>query len=265
MRRTKAKLKWQSRLLRPGFEIMSERKINHAVAEWVRLGAMFNASPARHEVDLERSLLETARCAAGNSRLIILAVTWLAKYGGYVAKHRLARLILHELETEFRPTMGLMLDLSREKSASRCHRFNAAIKACGGAIDQRPLLDIDRQNGFFVHEAKRNASTTSLKWGRWIEDFELKADALRPASWIVQKNRSMRLRADFKGDLRASILAELDVNPNSGESESELARACGATRAATIEALRRLELSGRIRRRRERNRSIVKPTRISAA
>jgi hypothetical protein len=67
----------------------------------------------------------------------------------------------------------------------------------------------------------------------------------------------MQWRADFKGDLRASILAELDANPDSGASESALARACGATRAATIDAVGKLELSGRVSRQRKQNRLAV--------
>jgi len=42
-----------------------------------------------------------------------------------------------------------------------------------------------------------------------MEDFALKDDAIRPASWIVEHNQPMRLRADLKGDLRASIMAAL--------------------------------------------------------
>ena len=244
---------------------MSRDKNNDVVSRWVRLGAMFNASAARQEVDLELLLLDTARCAAANSRLFILAVTWLAKYGNYVARHRLTRLIIHELEKEHRPTMALMLELARDKNAINSHRFNQAIRACGRALDQRPLLEIDRRNAFFMRAAKRNASALSLKWGRWMEDFELKEDALRPASWIVQNNPAMRWRADFKGDLRASILAELHANPDSGKSESELARACGATRAAVIDALGKLELSGRISRRHEGNRLAIQSRRLTAA
>jgi len=226
---------------------MSRGKINHVIAQWVRLGVMFNTSASKEEVDVERLLLDTARCAAANSRLFILAVTWLVEYGEYVAKHRLAQLILDELEEEHCQTMGLMLELAKEKGVDDTHRFNRAIKACGRGIDQRPLLDVDRRNDFFVHAARQNASALSLKWGRWMEDFALKDDAIRPASWIVEHNQPMRLRADLKGDLRASIMAALQANSHSVESESELARICGATRSAIAEALKRLEMSGRIK------------------
>jgi hypothetical protein len=230
---------------------MSRDRINHVAAQWVRLGAMFNTSAAGRDVDVERLLLETARAAAANSRLFILAVTWLAQYGEYIAKHRLARLIRHELEAEHRPTMGLMLDMARQKGGANRLRFNQAIEACGEAVDQRPLLAIDQRNNFFIHAARQNASALSIKWGRWMADFDLKGNAIRPASWIVQNNPKLQWRADFKGDLRASILAELDANPDSGDSESELARACGATRAAIGAAVGKLELSGRVSRRRE--------------
>jgi len=239
---------------------MSKNNMNHAVSRWTRLGAMFNVSASRQDVDVERLLLDTARSTAANSRLIILAVTWLAKYGEYVAKHRLAHLIRHELEKEHQATMGLMLDLAREKGANNSHRFNQAIQACGCAVDERPLLDIDRRNNFFIRAAKPNASALSLKWGRWMEDFELKNDAIRPAQWIVKHNRSMRRRADFGGDLRASISAELDTNPAAARSESALAQSCGATRTAVRDALQRLEMAGWIIRQRQENRNTIQPS-----
>ncbi|MGA2232755.1 MAG: hypothetical protein ABSH22_17790 [Tepidisphaeraceae bacterium] len=231
----------------------------------MRIGAMLNVRACDREVDLERMLLETSRQASGNFRLFILAVTWLAKYGEFAAKHRLARLIYHELGAEHRAALGLMLDLAREKGINNSHRFNQAMIACGRATDQRPLLDIDRRSDFFVRMARKNASAASLKWGRWVGDFELKEDAIRPASWIIEHNPSMRWRGDFKGDLRASVLAELEANAQSGASKSELARACGATRAATTKALESLKLSGRIRYSRQRNRLVVQQSERHAA
>lgn len=244
---------------------MNANEIHHAVGQWVRLGAMFNIPPVNGTVDVERLLLDTARCAPSNARLFILAVTWLTCYGEYVARHRLARMILHELEAEHRPVMGLMLDLAREKNARNSHRFNQAIAACGGVRDHRPLLDIDRRNGFFSRAARQNASVLSLKWGRWMEVFALKENAIRPAKWIIQTNPDLQWRADFAGDLRASILAELQANPRAGDSESELARACGVTRAAIIAALAKLEQAGRITRQRQQNRLAVRQNLRAAA
>ncbi|MGA3067619.1 MAG: hypothetical protein ABSF29_12320 [Tepidisphaeraceae bacterium] len=245
---------------------MSKSNIEESIEnQWARLGAMFNVSASRREVDVERLLLETARRAAVDSRLFILAVTWLAKYGDYVAKHRLAHLILHELEEEHQATMGLMLDLARENGANNARRFNQAIQNCKFAVDERPLFDIDRRNAFFIRAAEKNASALSRKWGRWVEDFELKDDAIRTAAWIVEHNPSMRWRGDFKGGLRASILAELDAHPKSGRSESELARTCGATRTAIINAAKQLERSGKVRRQRHGKRREVHKAERSAA
>ncbi|MGA2439736.1 MAG: hypothetical protein ABSH08_02145 [Tepidisphaeraceae bacterium] len=244
---------------------LSKNNVNRVISQWARLGAMFNVSASRQDVDLERLLLDTTRHAAANSRLIILAVTWLAKYGQYVAKHRLAHLIRHELEKEHQATMGLMLDLAREKGTNNSHRFNQAINACAPADVQRPLLDVDQRNDFFVRTVRANASALSLKWGRWMEDFELKNDAIRPAQWIVKHNPAMRWRGDYKGDLRASILAELDTNPDAASSESALARTCGATRTAVRDALRQLEMAGRVSQQRQNNRNTIHPSLPTAA
>jgi hypothetical protein len=177
----------------------------------------------------------------------------------------LARLIQDELETEHQATIGLMLALAREKGANNSHRFNRAIEVCKRATDQRPLFDIDNRNEFFRRTAKANASALSLKWGRWIEDFELKNKAIRPASWIVEHNNAMQWRADFKGDLRASILAEIDADSDARVSESALARACGATRTAVRDALASLELTRRISRQHQHHRVMVQPVKSIVA
>jgi len=114
------------------------------------------------------------------------------------------------------------------------------LKPAVAALTSGPCWTSIGETIFFVHAARQNASALSLKWGRWMEDFALKDDAIRPASWIVEHNQPMRLRADLKGDLRASIMAALQANSHSVESESELARICGATRSAIAEALKDL-------------------------
>ena len=67
--------------------------------------------------------------------------------------------------------------------------------------------------------------------------------------------------ADFKGDLRASIMAELDANPDAVPSESELALGVRLTCAAIIDSVEKLELSGRVNRQRKQNRLTVQPIR----
>ncbi len=216
-------------------------------SRWVKLGVMFNVAPAKATPDIERLLLDTARAASGNSRLFILTAGWLALYGEYVAKHRLFRLILDELEPEFRPTLGYLLEWVKLYTDKNGDRFNQAIDACGSAVDARPLLDVDRRNDALAQLAQEQASPLSLKWGRWMEDFELKTRALRPLHWIAEQNPSLADRALTGGDLLASVLAECEADGGIIESESELARRCGVSRPAMRQAIRRLTMAGRLR------------------
>ena len=225
---------------------MSKTLLDSVAAGWSRLGAMLNVQAAARTPDIERLLLDTARVVSANSRLFILAASWLAQYGDYVAKHRLARLIGDELEPGFRPILGLMLEWAKDRGDSNSSRFNLAIDVCGSAIDGRPLLDVERLNPVFVRLAEERASTLSRKWGRWVADFEVKKDALRPASWIAEHNPGLVERALCGGDLLASVLAECEADANAIDSEAELARRCGASRPAIRSAVRRLELAGRV-------------------
>lgn len=161
-------------------------------------------------------------------------------------------LVEDELEDEAKPSLGLLLDLALENSRRHDRRRNLyrPMKLCPRAAKARPYFDIERTNDALWQRAKRRASATSRRWGLWIEPIRLKYDALRPASWMVRQNPSLAFRADFKGDLRATIILVLQAAPESGESVSELARQCGASRTAVVNALEDLELGQRIRRER---------------
>jgi Bacterial regulatory proteins, gntR family len=245
---------------------MNSRAVNSVAAGWARLGVMLNVPPARRTPDLERLILDTARSASANSRLFVLAASWLARYGDYVARHRLARLISDELEEEHRPTLGFLLEWARKNGVkSKNFRSNLPMKACKPADVPRPLTDIEHQNPVFSRLSKERASALSLKWGRWMSEFEIKEDALRPAEWIAQHNPSLRERALCGGDLMASILAECESDPRAIESESELARRCGGSRPALREALRRLRLAGLIHTAESRRATSISLIRPNAA
>ena len=226
---------------------MSAELIESVAARWCQLGAMLNVQPTGQTPDIERLLLDTARVSSANSRIFILAGTWLALYGGdYVAKQRLAQKIGDELGSELRPVMGFLLEWAKQHSDSSKKHFDRAIRACGAARDFRPLLEVDRRNAFLTRLSKQQASALSRKWGRWMEDFELKANAIRPVEWITENNPSLAHRALTGGDLAASVLAECN-DSGTIESESELARRCGASRPACRAAIRKLQRAGLLR------------------
>ena len=227
---------------------MTRKQINLITARWSRLGAMFNTPPAHDAVDLERLLLDTARAVSVNSRLLVMAVTWLARHGATVAKHRLAALIRRELEAEYNPAMGLLLELALAADKANRTRFDLAIGMCVGRTGNgRPLSDIECGNAVLSRLAKQRASILSRKWGRWCEEFELKEGALRPVDWVMRHNPGLYERALVGGELVASIVAECESSDGAAESEAELARRCGASRPAIRAALRSMERCGRVR------------------
>jgi hypothetical protein len=221
------------------------------IARWARAGAGFNVPPApssEQSPDLERLLLETARQARGDSRVFIMAASWLARYATLIAKHRLRAMIVHELEPSHRAALGLLLDIVHHKL--KTDRFNGAIRACADSIPSvgEPLFDVESRSEVLRRIARDRAMQISLRWNRWVADFEFKEDAIRPPLWVMQQNPEYVDRAEFKGDLRASILIEIRNDAEAGASEQELARRCGATRPAVRAALAGLELAKRIDR-----------------
>jgi hypothetical protein len=163
-----------------------------------------------------------------------------------IAKHRLKRLVRDELEHEHRATLGLLLDIAQQDTHPA--QFASIIRELSPACEARPLFDIERGSPTLAERARRRASPISLRWGLWCEEFELKDDALRPAAWLMSQNPGLIMRADFRGDLRASVLAALMHDADAGLSELDLARRCGGSRAQVRSALDNLELTGKARR-----------------
>lgn len=232
---------------------METDPLDNAIRRWASLGAGFDAGPpdvARDDIDLERLLLETARHASENARLFIMAATWLHTYGDLIAKHRLKRLIRDELGSDsddgHRATLGLLLDIAQDGSYPR--EFQTVIKHLQPASEPHPLFKSSRTNATMAELTERKASATARRWNLWCEAFEFKDDALRPAAWMMARHPSLRTRADFRGDLRASILASLRHDPGAGESELKLARLAGGSRAQVRSALANLAMTGRVRR-----------------
>ena len=237
--------------------------INNLTAQWARLGVLFNVAPAPQSPDLEHLLLDTVRQMPDNSRLFLMAATWLSRYATYVARHRLLHLVRTELEPDWRPHMGLLIETAADWSGFKL--LAPIIATCEPAEHPQPLFCVERQNQALWKLSQRHASILSKKWNLWMPSFEPKLTALRPPSWVIAMNPTLRDRADFRGGLRASIVEELRLNPSAGQSESALARACVATRAAVRHSLAQLELAGRIVRQIQQNRLTVALTHPHAA
>lgn len=228
---------------------MNETALDRLIGTWSSLGAGFNAEPREaSDIDLERLLLDTARQTPKMARLFIMAATWLHTYGDTIAKHRLKRLIDDELECEYRPVLGLLLDTAQQGTHPRA--FESITKQLSPEASPKPLFENFREDTKLMEIARRRASSLSRKWGLWAQPIEFKEDAIRPASWMMARHPALRTRADFRGDLRASILAALRYDANAGESESRLAEAAGGSRSQVRNAINNLLLTGRVSSRR---------------
>jgi len=182
-------------------------------ANWSQLGLLINTPPSNKDLDLERLLLATARGLPHHARLFPLVITWLTHYGNFIARHRLKRLILTELEPESQPVLALLLESAIQHGSSR--ELRIAVEACSPVNEPYPLFIVQQNNKSLARIARQNASALSRKWGVWAPETKLKPDALRPVSWLLKHNPSYRSRIIRKGDLRCSILETLkrDITP----------------------------------------------------
>jgi hypothetical protein len=224
---------------------MSEFGLEPIESLWCRIGVLLPVAPAKHSPDPDRPLLDTARQLSSNSRLFVIAASWLVSYDAFVAKHRLKRLITTELETEHQAGLGLLLETAVELGASRELLIAAAV--CRPAAPARPLFAAYRIDAAMAELARSTASTRSQAWGVWAPEIQTKNDILRPARWVLNHNDTYAARAIRKGDLRCSILESLRRDSGGeAESEAQLARLSGATRAAVRKSLAALVLEGEV-------------------
>lgn len=225
---------------------MTKTHADNLERDWVQVGVLFGCEPSNETPDLERLLLDTARRCHTNARLLPLAVTWLVQYGQFIARHRLKRLVLDELEPEFEAVLGLIIEEAVENGATRDLLIISEV--CEPLPEPQPLTAVQRDDGPLTRIAERRASDVSRHWGVWASPVTLKDDALRPVTWLLEHNPGFRERIVRKGDLRVSILEtlRLDVDGHTVPSESALTRLSGATRTAVRKALASLELEGMV-------------------
>lgn len=225
---------------------MNTTQDNIIERDWAQLGVLFGCEPSGETPDLERLLLATARACPDNARLLPVVATWLVEYGGFVARHRLKRLVQDELAPDDQAALGLIIDEAVANGATRDLRIVAEV--CRPRENPAPLSSVQRDNAGLARIAEKRASEASRQWGAWTPPVTLKRDALRPVSWLLARNPGYRDRIVRKGDLRVSIIETLrrDVPGGTAPSESALTRLSGATRTAVRKALAALELEGEV-------------------
>lgn len=225
---------------------MTKTQGDNLERDWVQVGVLFGCEPSNETPDLERLLLDTARRCHTNARLLPLAVTWLVQYGQFIARHRLKRLVLDELEPEFQAVLGLIIEEAVEHGATR--DLLIVSEVCEPLAPAHPLAAVQRDSEPLSRISERRASDRSRRWGVWASPVVLKEDAVRPVTWLLLRNPEFRERIVRKGDLRVSILETLrrDAVGHTVPSESALTRLSGATRTAVRKALGSLELEGMV-------------------
>ena len=189
--------------------------------------------------DLERVLLETTRLMTQMPRLFNTTATWLRAYGDLVAMHRFRRLAADGLPRDLQPALGALLDTAQESQIPR--EYASIVSQLQPAEQPGSLVSLVHGNEVFTTQAKRRTGELGRRWGVHLID-----EPLRPASWIMRRHPDFVLRTDFKGDLRASVLASLAFEEGVGASELALARAAGGSRAQIRKALDNLEMTGRV-------------------
>ncbi|MCA9272842.1 MAG: hypothetical protein KDA31_07340 [Phycisphaerales bacterium] len=212
--------------------------------DWAEVGVRTGGAPSGRTPDLERLLVETARHAPEDARLLQCGATWLVTFGQFVARRRLLRLVTDELNPEIQAILGLAIDEAMQRGAPlELRSLRDTWRPLGDPV---PLLYAQREQRALWANAEQNASDHSRHWGVYAPPIEFRPDDVRPPGWLVSRHPSYRDRIVRRGDVRASIIESLrfDAPGQRVSSEAEIARLCGANPATAQRALRALELEG---------------------
>lgn len=220
-----------------------DRERREVSAEWARVGGGFTVAPARWPVDIESLLARSAVQAPADARLFSVAATWLARHHHLVDMRRLGR-GLEALDELSSAVAGAMLSVANEHAKSE--RLSAAQRYCRPLAEPRVLFDQIAASPVLSAFARENALPVFTRWGLWHDEVTLKPGAVRPIHWILEHCPEMRIRALVGPSLDAEVVDMLRFQPR---SIAALARATGATYAATHEAAARLMARGLVERR----------------
>ncbi len=82
--------------------------------------------------------------------------------------------------------LGLLLDVAQQ--GTHPLEFGSIIKTLNPAKQPQALFASSRKSPKLRDLAKRKASSISRKWNLWCQPIEFKDDAIRPASWLMQRH-----------------------------------------------------------------------------
>lgn len=228
-------------------------------AEWKRVGAGFSVVPAAYPVDIEALVGRTAKQAPADHRLFFAAASWIGVHHTLVDVRRLGR-ILETLDELGSAVAGAMLSVANEVAAS--DRLLAAQRYCRALDEPRVLFEGIVANAVLTAFAREQSLPLFSRWGLWHDEISPKTAAIRPIRWILEHCPELRVRALIGASVEGEIVEALREKPR---SIAELARATGATYAATHEAVTRLYARGLAEPVRSGAKSVVVlPRRIAA-
>lgn len=187
---------------------MTEEELSKVFQNWSRMGVAFGAGPSSNPPDPEQLLLDTAKACPDASRLFICAVTWLVEYGQVIDANRLVDMSLQSLSPEEQATLGLLLETAVEHKASR--HLISRIGELAVAPTPNFLFKVDQR--FSTERVAQTATPTSRRWGRWMQAFELKTDALRSHSYVLEHNPEIAGRLRELGDNESSAVGDSPHN-----------------------------------------------------
>jgi hypothetical protein len=172
-------------------------------SQWSRIGFRFLDKPSKAPVDLERLIVETTRAGRQDPVLLSAMLTWIIHFSDLINTARLLRL----LKDADLSVLGLILDLSLEHHAHK--KLKQLILKFTAKTKPEILFSVMDSMVTTRNSEIENSIPAGRKWGLFVSDISIKADALHNRDWILKRNPNLYFRALFGANIKAEVFSQL--------------------------------------------------------
>ncbi|PIR24924.1 MAG: hypothetical protein COV43_07770 [Deltaproteobacteria bacterium CG11_big_fil_rev_8_21_14_0_20_42_23] len=170
---------------------------------WSRLGVGFGKSfSCESSLDLEQTLIETAREGRDSSRLLFGMRGWLLKHHDLVNVARLIRLVKAEDDTA---VLGAILESIVEEFPRSL--LLSVVKYCKKTKKKKFVFTRIEKSKIFRAFHRRHNLEIWNKWNLISAEMDDERGAIFEKSYVFEHNQNLLLRALFSPGIRAEVLS----------------------------------------------------------
>lgn len=176
---------------------------DHLYRAWAKLGVGFTAiSKPRKLIDLEKTIIDTARVYHDHPKLLFGMRAWLLRHHDLVNGNRLIRMIKKESKTA---VLGAIIE-SILKAHPRSD-LKYVMKYCTPLVKKEFLFRVISESKVLADWNRKENLAVWKKWGLISREMDDMEGAIKPRQTVLKNNPNLLLRVLFGAGVKAEILS----------------------------------------------------------